>query len=87
MPSVKFHVGLLDPDIQLWESETINGMNMGGCLSVRFQEGKLPVIKVGEDKTIFKTYAMNHSSWELDKMKQLTKETDGKGNMKLDLVC
>ena len=54
---------------------------------MRFQEGKLPVIKVGEDKTIFKTYAMNHSSWELDKMKQLTKETDGKGNMKLDLVC
>ena len=43
--------------------------------------------KVGEDETIFKIHAMNHSSWELDKLKQLSKKIDGKGNMKLVFVC
>ena len=33
--SVEFRVDLLPPDIRIWKSETINGMNMGGCLFVR----------------------------------------------------
>ena len=63
VPSVEVHVNLLPPDICCWKYETINGMNMGGCLSVRFPEGELPVIKFGEDETIFKIYVINHSSW------------------------
>ena len=45
------------------------------------------MIKVGEDETIFKMYAMNHSSWELDNVKQLPKKIDGKVNMKMAFVC
>ena len=44
VPSVEVHVYLLPPDILLWKSKTIEGMNMGGCLSVRFPEGELPLI-------------------------------------------
>ena len=71
MSSVKVRVDFLPPDICHSKSQTINGMNVGGCLSVRFPEGELPVIKVGEDETIFNKYAMNHSSCELEKVKQL----------------
>ena len=87
LPSVKVHVDLMPPDICLWKSETINGMNMGECLSVHFSEGELPVIKVGENETIFNIYAMNHISWELKKMKQLSNKTDRKGKTKLEFVC
>ena len=45
------------------------------------------MIKVGEDETIFKMYAMNHSSWDLDNVKQLSKKIDGKVNMKMAFVC
>ena len=79
--SVEVHVDLIPPDIRRWKYETTNGMNMVGCPSVRFLEGKLPVIKVSKDKTIFKMYAINHSSWEIDKVKQMSKKTDGKGNV------
>ena len=54
VPSVEVHVDLLPPNTCRWYSETINGINMVGCLSVRFPEGKLPAIKVGKDKNIFK---------------------------------
>ena len=74
VPSVKVHVDLLPPDIHRWNSETINGMDMGGCLSVQFLYDKLPVIKVGKDENIHKMYAMNHISWELNKLNKLSKK-------------
>ena len=85
--SVEVHVDFLPPNICRWKSETINGMNMLGCLSVRFPEGELTVIKVGKDETIFKMSVKNNSSWELEKLKQMSKKIEGKGNMKLAFVC
>ena len=72
VPRVEVHVYFLPTNICRWKSETINGMNMLGCLSMRFPEGELPVIKVGKDETIFKMSVKNNSSWELNKLKQVS---------------
>ena len=37
----------------------VNGLKMGGCLSVRFPEGMSPIVKVGGDEVIFKMHSEN----------------------------
>ena len=39
------------------------------------------MIKVGFDEVILKMYAMNHSAWEMDKVKLIGKKTEVKGIM------
>ena len=80
---MELHVDLLSPENQRKSATIVNGINMGGRLSVRFPDGGRVIIKVGEDKVIFKMYQMHHSAWEMDKIKSLGKKTDGKGNMKV----
>ena len=81
---VELHVDLLP---QEWREEigaTVNGFKMGGRLSVRFRsEGdQRPLIKAGQDETIFKMYDLNKSSWFLDNVRRCERKTEGKGNMK-----
>jgi len=51
---VEIHVDLLPPEMRQVETAVVNGFKMGGRLSVRFKPGDRPVIKMGQDETIFK---------------------------------
>ena len=51
---VEVHVDLLPPEMRQVETAVVNGFKMGGRLSVRFKPGDRPIIKMGQDETIFK---------------------------------
>ena len=56
---------------------------MGGELSVQFTEGSRPIIKVGEDEVIFNMYQMYHSSWEINKVKEIVEMMEDAGTMRV----
>ena len=62
---VKLRVDLPSTEVRQTNS-TVNGMKIGGHLLVCFTKGRLPDVKIGEDKVVLKRYQVNHSSWEMD---------------------
>ena len=48
-PWVEIHANLVPLETRQTHSATENGLNMGGCLSVRFPSGFDPIVKVGGD--------------------------------------
>ena len=64
----------------------MNGLKMGGCLSVRFPEGMSPIVKIGADEIIFKMHSENKCHWEMNKLKVISPKSEGKGNMKVVFV-
>ena len=79
---VELHVDLLPASLRHEKAAVVNGFNMGGRLSVRFPQGERPILKAGQDETIFKAYDAVKSSWTLDDVKHIQKKSEGKGNMK-----
>ena len=56
---VELHIDLLQPEMRETHTVTVNGLKMGGCLSVCFPEGMSPIVKNGRDEVIFKMHSDN----------------------------
>ena len=96
---VEVHVDLVPVKLrqERGEKRTIRGMegvSMGGCMSIRYNATKwaqmyngeaLPPrgIKVGTDEVNFKMYANHRKAWTMDRVKALERKNDGKGCMKV----
>ena len=52
-PWVELHVDLLPPEMRDTPTAIVNGLKIGGCLSVRFPEGMSPIVKVGGGTRLF----------------------------------
>ena len=79
---MELHVDLLPPEMRETHTAVVNGLKMGGNLSVRFPEGFDSIVKAGGDEVIFKMYCTNESYCAMEKVKQIPHKNEGKGNMK-----
>lgn len=88
VPMVEIHVDLVPVSLRedLGPAVGRYGVRAGGFLSVRMQEGDLPIIKVGQDESIFKMYTLNSRRWSMKKKAPVRKKTAGKGNMKIVFI-
>lgn len=57
--TVELHVDILPVEQRDAIVDVVNGRKLGGRRSVRFPVGAKPIIKVGQDETVFKMYAMH----------------------------
>ena len=82
---VEIHVDLLPVSCRETIGPKVGRFNAtaGGNLSVRCQANEKPIIKVGQDESIFKMYTLNRSRWTMSKKAPPRKKTEGKGNMKV----
>ena len=85
-PWAELHVDLLPTEWRETHTAIVNGLKMGGCLSVRFLEGTSLIVKEGGDEVIFKMHSENKAYWEIDKLKVISPKSEGKGNMKVVFV-
>ena len=61
---VEVHVDCLPVQMRNEYSHVMpNGLHMGGMLSVRKPPGTLPLIKAGQDETVFKMYQQGQKQW------------------------
>jgi hypothetical protein len=75
-PMVEYHVDACD-DFLPWRCQeaseftsipiaVVCGLCMGGSLSVRFPEGKLPMVHLGQDEAAYKAYLLSKEVWSID---------------------
>jgi hypothetical protein len=75
-PMVEYHIDACD-DFLSWRCQedseftsipiaVVCGLCMGGSLSVRFPEGKLPMVHVGQDEACYKAYLLPKEVWSID---------------------
>ena len=85
---VEIHVDLVPVSLRESLGPKVGRFNVqaGGSLSVRMQGDELPLIKVGQDESIFKMYALSSRRWSVNKKSVARKKTEGKGNMKIVYV-
>ena len=55
--------------------------DMGGKLSVRMPAGAVPIVKCGQDETIFKQWAMHSKEWNMEGKRRARPKNEGKGIM------
>ena len=77
---------LLPSEMQETHTVTVNGLKMGGQLSVCFLEGLCPILKIGGDEVILKMHSKNKSYWDIESLKVTAPNSEGKCNMKVLFV-
>jgi hypothetical protein len=74
---VEYHVDSL----KLFQ-QRLNGLELGGSLSVRVKEGERPLIIFDQNECIFKQYLLSKKAWMLPSSeKQLVPKDEGQGVM------
>ena len=72
----EFHVDDSDAFLQTREK-----FMMGGNLSVRFPAGQRPLIRQGQDESIYKAYQFPSGTWECEGVMAIRPKTEGVGDM------
>ena len=80
--NVEIHVDLLPvqlrADPRFTDFDRL-GRSYGGKLSARLPPGTRPLMKAGQDETVYKMYATNKSCWVMDKKQKIMRKTEDHG--------